>query len=150
MMKSSFSHDLTIPIPLRMILQLLFILMQLLDKPSIGANMSSLFSYCLKCNICSDISCKHEIRRYDGCASRYTSLAMYQNIRTCDIFSNESIWTVEKTFDIFPRIVWYQNAEVFNIRVDKQTFLAKDWYNGTDVIFLKLFLVLCDLDIAQG
>ena len=73
---------------------------------------------------------------------------MNKNIGFWNVFRNEFVRTVKKALYILSGVVWNEDTEMFGIRVNKETFFSKYRDDGTDMIFLKLFLVLCDFNIS--
>ena len=111
--------------------------------------MFSLLFNLLECRFSRYISLIHQISCYYSGTAWYSCLTMNKNIGLWYVFRNKFVRTVKKTFYILSGVVWNQDTEMFGIGVDKETFFSKYWDDCTDMIFFKLFLVLCNFDIPQ-
>jgi hypothetical protein len=66
-----------------------------------------------------------------------------------DVLLYELVGTVEETFDVLSGVIWDQNAEVLDVRVDEQALLSEYWHNRSDLVLPQLLIILSQLHISQ-
>ncbi len=128
------SHDCTVTgFTAVLFFHLFLILVQLLHKPSIRADMFAQAFYLFQSFVGLDFSQFHQVCCYNCGAAWDAGLAMHVHVGFGDVLLDELIGTAEETLDVLSGVVWDENTEVFDVGVDKKIFFTKNRDNGTNL-----------------